>query len=238
MVPIAIYLGWSMTARINIGVRHVLPIYPFLIVLAAVAIDRLIVSGRRYIVAAAVGLCMLEAGTAYPHTLAFFNVLAGGPSGGIPRIWRIRISTRAGPQGAEIWMDEHRVDSISLGYWGHADPQDDGIKCTYLPGAPGWIDDALLQRPRLPGYVAVSATLLQGVYAENEGQRNYYRRLLSHTPAAIIGHSILCDTISTANGSGGLWLLAAAWRGSRLPCQPSRPLPCPPKRCRLFARHR
>jgi hypothetical protein len=48
----------------------------------------------------------------------------------------------------------------------------------------------LLQRPRLPGYVAVSATLLQGIYAENEGQRDYYRRLLSHEPIAIIGHSI------------------------------------------------
>jgi hypothetical protein len=191
VVPIAVYLGWAMTARINIGVRHVLPIYPFLIVLAAVAIDRLIVSGRRYIVAAAVGLCMLEAGTAYPHTLAFFNVLAGGPSGGIAYLADSNLDWGQDLKGLKSWMDEHRVDSISLGYWGHADPQYYGIKCTYLPGAPGWIDDALLQRPRLPGYVAVSATLLQGVYAENEGQRNYYRRLLlSHTPAAIIGHSI------------------------------------------------
>jgi Dolichyl-phosphate-mannose-protein mannosyltransferase len=190
IVPIAIYLGWSMTVRINIGVRHVLPIYPFLIMLAALAIHHLWARGRRYLVAAAVGLCAMEAGTAYPHTLAFFNVLAGGPSGGIAYLGDSNLDWGQDLKGLKSWMDEHRVESISLGYWGHADPDYYGINCTYLPGAPGWIDLKLLQRPRLPGYVAVSATLLQGIYAENEGQRDYYRRLLSHEPIAIIGHSI------------------------------------------------
>jgi len=190
LVPIVIYLGWSMTARINIGVRHVLPIYPFLVMSAAVAIHHLWTRGRRYLVAAAIGLCTLEAATAYPHTLAFFNVLAGGPSGGIAYLGDSNLDWGQDLKGLKSWMDEHRVETISLGYWGHADPQYYGIDCTYLPGAPGWIDVRLLQRPRLPGYVAVSATLLQGIYAENEGQRNYYQRLLSHEPIAIIGHSI------------------------------------------------
>jgi len=29
LVPIAFYLGSAMTARLNIGLRHILPIYPF-----------------------------------------------------------------------------------------------------------------------------------------------------------------------------------------------------------------
>jgi hypothetical protein len=41
----------------------------------------------------------------------------------------------------------------------------------------------------LPGFVAVSATNLRGVYFP-EGSRNIYQRLLETDPVAVIGYSI------------------------------------------------
>lgn len=190
VVPIVVYLGWSMTMAINIGVRHVLPIYPFVILVAGAALHRWLGDGRTYVVAAVIALCTLELGTAYPHTLAFFNVLAGGPSGGIAYLVDSNLDWGQDLKPLKAWMDEHHVEDINLAYFGHADPHYYGIRATFLPGAPGWSDPELRQPPRLPGYVAVSATFLQGVYAETEAQRQYYKGLLAHRPVAIIGHSI------------------------------------------------
>ena len=42
---------------------------------------------------------------------------------------------------------------------------------------------------QLPGYVAVSATVLRGVYL-GEPERAFYKSFLNRTPVASIGHSI------------------------------------------------
>jgi hypothetical protein len=47
----------------------------------------------------------------------------------------------------------------------------------------------LIERPRLPGFVAVSVTNLRGVYFEDAG-RAFYRPLLERKPDAVIGYSI------------------------------------------------
>ena len=43
--------------------------------------------------------------------------------------------------------------------------------------------------PQLPGYVAVSATVLDGVYL-NEAGRAFYKPLRERPPRAVIGYSI------------------------------------------------
>jgi hypothetical protein len=176
LVPIVVYLGWSMTTHINIGVRHILPIYPFVIVLAAAAL-------------AFVG-CAAETAIAYPHQLAFFNLLVGGPSHGSEYLVDSNLDWGQDLKPLKRWMDDHQISHINLAYFGSADPRYYGIDCTFLPGAPTWVNPEFVNDPRLPGYVAVSATLLRGVYAENDQQRQFYAPLARMTPAAVIGHSI------------------------------------------------
>lgn len=74
-VPLAL-LAAAMTSRVNIGVRHVLPIYPLLTVLAAVAV---VVLWRRSRAAVAVLLAWYFVATAlaHPNYLAYFNEAAG-----------------------------------------------------------------------------------------------------------------------------------------------------------------
>jgi len=75
-LPLAL-LGVSMTSSINIGIRHVLPIYPFLTIGAAVGA---VVLWRRRRTAAVLLLAWYFAGTAlaHPNYLAWFNEAAGG----------------------------------------------------------------------------------------------------------------------------------------------------------------
>ena len=79
---------------------------------------------------------------------------------------------------------------INLAYFGVADPAYYGIDCTYMGGTtiPG-VTPSMMRPPQLPGYVAVSVTLLDGVpFAERD--RDFYKPLRDRTPAADIGGSI------------------------------------------------
>ena len=81
LVPIAIYSLLAMTSRINIGVRHILPVFPFLFILGGALLDRLLQlwPGRQAArLAVALLMCwvVFEAARAYPHYISYMNQLA------------------------------------------------------------------------------------------------------------------------------------------------------------------
>jgi hypothetical protein len=196
IAPPLIYLAFAMTTPINIGLRHILPLYPFLVLLAAAGLHALFTRGRTTIAAMALGLAVVEPALAYPHTLAFFNILAGGPSHGSEYLVDSNLDWGQDLKGLEAWMVDRHVDHINLAYFGFADPRYYGIDCTFLPGGPGWVEREQLQLPRLPGYVAVSATILRGVNGDAL-ERDFYGRLARLTPVTTIGHSIVVYYVDT-----------------------------------------
>ena len=89
LAPIAAYTAMCLTSGINIGVRHFLPVYPFLFILAALLLDRLLrVSKWRslagIIVAMLIAAMGLEAVRAYPDYVSYVNQLRCGQPG-----WRL-----------------------------------------------------------------------------------------------------------------------------------------------------
>ncbi len=80
------FLALSLRSRINIGVRHVLPLVPFgalaLGGLAQRSWSTLTGSWSRAFVLGAVALCVLEGGAAAPNSIGYFNTLVGGDRGG------------------------------------------------------------------------------------------------------------------------------------------------------------
>lgn len=190
--PIVIYFGASVGAGLNIGLRHILPIYPFVIVLAGFAASHLIARERQIgwpIIGVCLSLVVLEAGRSYPHSLAFFNQLAGGPAGGSRYFIDSSLDWGQDLKGLKAWMTKQGVEHINLGYFGSADPKYYGIDCTYLPGSPIWLLKSQIGLPKLPGYVAVSATAANGIYLEGN-QFEFYKPLMAKQPVASIGHSI------------------------------------------------
>jgi hypothetical protein len=191
ILPPAMYVVVAMTARINIGVRHILPAYPFLLLLGAAGgkavLDGFATRGRLAIATlATVGV--VELAGVYPHTLTFFNLLVGGPTQGEHYLVDSNLDWGQDLKGLKRWMDAQGVAHINLAYFGTADPAYYHIDRTDLPGSQ-FFSQAEATAPRLPGYVAISATVLSGVYFDERG-RSFYQRLRERTPLATIGNSI------------------------------------------------
>jgi hypothetical protein len=82
MIAAAAVLVSAMPANLNIGLRHILPIYPMLAVCAGVGIDSLWKrlehrTVGRLVAAGLTGWLILDSITAHPDYLAYFNQLAG-----------------------------------------------------------------------------------------------------------------------------------------------------------------
>jgi 4-amino-4-deoxy-L-arabinose transferase-like glycosyltransferase len=190
-LPLAAFLVAAMLAKLNIGLRHILPVYPFALLLGGYAVAKLCAARPRPLRPALAALCLLaiiEFALVCPHYLAFFNQFVGGPSHGHEYLVDSNIDWGQDLKGLKQWMDQHDVHHINLSYFGIADPVYYKMDCTYLPGGP-FYDEKLVSSPSLPGYVAVSVTNLRGVYF-TEAARGIYQPLLNMPPAAVIGYSI------------------------------------------------
>lgn len=192
IVPIAFVLAAALATNLNIGHRHILPIYPFLVLGAAVTATRLV--QRQRVIGGAILAALLlfqahEFRHAYPHNLAFFNTLAGGPEHGAEWLVDSNLDWGQDLKPLAKWLDQHQVRHVNLAYFGTADPRYYGIDATYLQGSPFFIPDDEITKPQLPGYVAVSETLLAGAYG-SPAKQELYRGLRGREPIAVIGHSI------------------------------------------------
>lgn len=191
LVPPAVYFVSALAARFQIGVRHLLPVYPFLVVLAGLGAAALWRRGGRARWAAGL-LLSWQAGSTlrvHPHQLAYYNELAGGPAGGHRVLVDSNLDWGQALKPLARWLAEQGNPPIFLGYFGTADPAYYGIR--YAPAAPpldvpfaGTGDDpAAADRVLL----AVSATHLSGVYLS---RRDAYAWLQNRRPVWTAGHAI------------------------------------------------
>jgi hypothetical protein len=165
----------SMAARINLGVRHVLPIYPLLAIGAGIALIDL--WQRRRAIAGILGAWLVVGSLlAHPDYFANFNELAGGH----PE--RIVVDSDLDwgqdlPRLREVVV-EQKIDRLWIAYFGTTD-------LSRYPIAPA------IRRlpPRTPvhGWIAISKTALKGVYGSAED----YAWLDQETPVQEIGRSML-----------------------------------------------
>ena len=153
-VIIFAYLGLTAFNQLQLGVRYLLPLFP----LAYVLIGRLGILGLhsnrgrwRLPILAGLGLWLLL-GTVriYPHYLAYFNELAGGPDRGYKILLDSNLDWGQDLPGLAEYMRTHRVDKVNLAYFGPADPALYGIRYD------------LLHTPNPPGLTAISAAYLMG----------------------------------------------------------------------------
>src|SRR5206468_11204129 len=73
----------------------------------------------------------------YPHYLAYFNELAGGPRNGYKRLVDSNLDWGQDLKGLKRWADEKRLDAthpLYLSYFGTADPRYYQIPHINLPG--------------------------------------------------------------------------------------------------------
>jgi Flp pilus assembly protein TadD len=194
VVPVTIYLVVSALNAFHVGVRHLLPIYPFLLLIGATG-TMVLVRRRagRVVLGGLMAFWVAVFADVYPHTLTFFNRFVGGPGNGYKYLTDSNIDWGQGLKSLKKWMDRESVPHLGLAYFGTADPAYYGIEYTQLPAAAPGLNLPSIARPwaqpRLPGYVAVGATVLTGVYLDPEWQL-FYGGLRRTRPVAVIGNSI------------------------------------------------
>ncbi len=183
----AIFIFFSVNSQ-AIGLRYLLPIYPFLFVFAAGGISSLLSTKFGPIPCGLLALWYIGASIfIQPHFLAYFNEIAGGPGNGYKYLVDSNLDWGQDLKGLGRYMREHNIPRVCLSYFGSDTPDRYGI-------AYDWLPSLVLNNPT-PGksevtmhdYVAISATNLQGVYFDNH---RTYEMLKSKVPVAKIGYSI------------------------------------------------
>jgi hypothetical protein len=172
---IAIFL-FSLTSRIDAGIRHILSVYPLLALLAAHVVVRACQASPKAAIApvALVAVALAESAGAHPDYMADFNAFAGTHPEKIlcesDLDWGQdlkRLSTR---------LRELNADHVSIGYFGSSPLDKAGLPAYRVLG----------HEDPLPGYVAVSVRFLNLEYARNGG----YSWLRDRHPLERIGGSI------------------------------------------------
>ena len=168
-LPVVVYLALSMTGNLNIGHRHLVPVYPLLHV-GIGSLARPLGSSRRraYALAALVLGSAVSFALATPRYLSYFNVLAGGPSGGWRYLVDSNIDWGQDLPGLRAWMEEHAIPEVHLAYFGTADPAAYGIRYRKVMMVHDFYPDNPSSLPASGDVLAVSVTLLQGVYLDRD----------------------------------------------------------------------
>jgi hypothetical protein len=202
---IGVFIGLFVLFN-NLGtiLRYVLPIYPF----AFVLVGRLATEGLSHRFAIRAAGCALAlwylAGTlsVFPHYLAYFNELIGGPANGYKYLAESNLDWGQDLKGLKTYMTENGIDRIALGYFGSADADYYGIDYTYLPsvglepkkaGQRWWYEidpDQIGDEPRPTGRIAVSVALIQGPRWLGRLFEPTYGWLRDYEPIETIGHTI------------------------------------------------
>ena len=190
---ILIYWLTSLTSKLNIGVRHLLPVFPFTILLVSAVIISWLKGPFLKFKYLLLGILILwqivSVISIYPHFLAYFNELAGGPNRGYIYTVNSNLDWGQDLKRLKKWLDEKGIEEIYLDYFGGGDAK------YYLKEkfAPWWGQRDPKELPK-GSYLAVSATLLQGGRAKAvkgfDQPSNYYRWLDKYTPLTKIGYSI------------------------------------------------
>lgn len=175
--------------KVNIGLRHILPVYPFIFLLCGyVARIRTasMVAAKIVFASFIIWYAYASAGIS-PHQLAYFNEFIGGPKNGYKYLVDSNLDWGQDLSGLKKYMEDKNIKSIKLAYFGLNDPADFGIVYDYMPSYAIVNPKNVNEGVKLEGWFGISATMLQGVYLND---RDLYAIFRDMTPVDVIGYSI------------------------------------------------
>lgn len=193
-VPALLFTAASFSP-LQIGLRHILPVYPFLFVLCGGAYPA--VKEKFRWILAALGLWFLvSSARAHPHYLAYFNELAGGR--GYEYLLDSNLDWGQDLKGLKRYAAENNVSDVVLSYFGSSTPEYFGRDFQDLFSFGIWGEKNHINRPAPSKEIlAVSVTNLQGLYLSRMGTNTFFW-LNEQKPEAVIGGTIYVYDITRA----------------------------------------
>lgn len=213
LIFILLYLLTSIAGRLNIGLRHLFPIFPFIYILTAKTIFDFIkelADEKRKVFAyyaLLIFLCfvlIIRTIFAYPFYMSYFNGFAGGPKNGYLFATDSNADWGQDLKRMKIFIERYNwcpqnsldtfckiydpqkglIEKIRLDYFGMTD-------LNYYLGEDytSWWKS---KRPIEPGWYAISTLFLQeGIYDKTKADNESYRWIRDIKPFYQVGTSIL-----------------------------------------------
>jgi hypothetical protein len=198
-----VYGAASLTSHLNIGQRHILPLYPILFIMAGALLSRLPTHSRALrepaapgrsprswqiglIGAALIGAeACVETAAISPDYLAYFNLAAGGPENGRRLLGDSSLDWGQNLPRLADWLNTHRQpgEQVYVSSFGADDPFYRGIGGIEL--SPYYTFGRQLKwEPLTPGLYCVGASMLQDAASPYAGpwtrQREAAYQYLKH----------------------------------------------------------
>jgi hypothetical protein len=193
VLPALFYLAVAMIRTENIGVRHVLPVFPFAFALAGGGAASLIQRRKLWLapVAALLLWHVVDSVRMFPNYMPYANVFWGGPSK-----TNLYFTDSATEWGQELkwvkqWTDAHDVKQCCIAYFPAPFllPSDYGIPCQLLPTLDTWNEQDLYVPPVVHGPILVSFPDLNG-FEFGTKVRNPYQSLFERKPDIVIADAV------------------------------------------------
>lgn len=194
VIPPLCYLAVAMSSGLNLGIRHLLPIYPFLFVLAGMAGWTLIQHRRSwgYAVAGLVLFTIVSSIRAFPNYIPYANELWGGPSNTYKLLTDSNVDWAQQLKSTKRYVDKRGVKQCWFAYFADvvAEPAYYGIPCKPLTTiASIWLQPTMDVPPSIDGPVLLSAGVLSG-YELGPGELNPYQQFQRLRPSAVIDNGV------------------------------------------------
>lgn len=194
MVPAAVYFIVAMGSGMNIGVRHILPVYPFLMILAGWGGWQLIRRQRRwaYVVAILLLWNVVSSVRTFPVYLAYANELWGRPSHTYKYLSDSNADWGQQLKATKKYLDGRQAKNCWFAYFADvvADPTYYGVTCKPLTTiASVWLQPKLDVPASIDGPVLISAGVLSG-YEFGPGELNPYDQFQRIPPTAVIEYGL------------------------------------------------
>ena len=112
---IFLYLLSSITGRLNIGYRHLFPIFPLIYILAAVTLrsfwKKLNTDKQKktfgWLIFSLIFLTIFETAVSFPYYMSYFNEFAGGPKNGYHYVTDSNADWGQDLKKLGIWIDDY-----------------------------------------------------------------------------------------------------------------------------------
>ena len=195
LVPVVFYFGLVTTSHMDIGARHLMPIYPFLYSLAGVALAHAFLRrGPWASVAAALLLWqVVTSGRVAPAYMAYGNEAWGGPSEVHRYLSDANVDWGQQLKSVKQYLDENHITNCWIAYFpdGAVEPSDYGVACRRLPTGSSlrWFQLPMDVPPVIEGTVLISDSDLEGIES-GDGPLNWFEPFRGLKPVAVIQQGV------------------------------------------------
>lgn len=195
-IPAAVFFAGAVTSKLDIGIRHILPMMPFLIVLVAAGAVFLArrSSAWRYAVALLVLADVASSVHAFPNYLPYSNEAFGGVNGTYRVLSDSNVGWEGGLKALSADLKQRHITQCWFAYSAILDPRLFGIPCKQLPGFFTTLVDRGQQQDvpeQIEGPVFISSQELAGSLWGESAEHIPYAQFAKLHPVRVIAGEIV-----------------------------------------------